>query len=481
MTTIFAPITASNGGAVGVIRVSGPDCLNCFSTLGIKTEPKHSSCFVSNLIDPKTSEIIDQALISFFKAPRSFTGEDVLEISIHNSPFVLGKLSEILLQNCKFRFAQPGEFSKRAVLNGKIDLVQAEAIPDLISSETAAAHRQAVNQLRGNLSQIYENWRSRIIELSAMIAAAIDFPDEDLPVEIWQQVQQRVRNLADEIAMHLDDKRLGSKIRDGFSAVILGAPNVGKSSLLNFLANREVAIVSKHPGTTRDIIELHLHIAGVEVVIADTAGIRDIADEIEQEGIKRALQRAKTADLKIFMVDATSSINDFKDLPIDSNSIILINKTDILERKNLQFESEETLVEAVFSGACLQNSQTENLSLKTFSSNNSEALTKISELKITPILISVLREKNLDKVILAIESKLKDFLPNNNQNFITQERYRAYLQNCEADLREFNTQKNIELAAEDLRSAAVQLGKITGKVDFEKILDVVFSKFCIGK
>ena len=232
MTTIFAPITSIANSGVAIIRISGDETLYCLELLGIKS-PQHQKISFCKIRDPKNNSIIDEALISFFKGPNSFTGEDVAEISIHASSFILKKILEILSSQKNCRLAEAGEFSKRAFLNGKIDLVQAEAIPDLIAAETEAQHRQSLRQLEGGLGEIYKNWRLRLIEITARIEAAIDFPDEDLPQNIIDLVELDVRNLYAEVVAHLDDKRIGQKIKDGLRLAIIGAPNVGKSSLIN--------------------------------------------------------------------------------------------------------------------------------------------------------------------------------------------------------------------------------------------------------
>ncbi len=345
MPTIFAPITATLNGAftasIFVIRISGEQTINCLRILGVKKMPQHQKAFLHKIIDPKSKKIIDEALITFFAGPKSFTGEDVAEISIHGSPFILKKLSKILSEQKNVRFAEAGEFSKRAFLNGKLDLVQAEAIPDLIAAETASQHHQALLQLEGKLGEVYETWRKKIIETSAFLEAVIDFPDEDLPQDLAANVVQNLTELSNEIKNHLNDQRIGQKIKEGLSLVIIGAPNVGKSSLINFLANSEVAIVSEFAGTTRDIIEVHLSISGVAVKIADTAGIHETSNLIEKEGIRRALKKACEADLKIFMIDSAKPVvtEELKEL-IDDRTIVLINKIDLVENLNQSFFNE---------------------------------------------------------------------------------------------------------------------------------------------
>lgn len=438
MPTIFAPITNAARAGISVIRISGPHTEDCLRILGFKGVLQHQKVLLQKIRDPETAEIIDEVLLAFFQSPKSFTGEDVAEISIHASPFIAKKVFEILSDIPHVRFAEAGEFSKRAFLNGKLDLVQAEAIPDLIAAETAAQHKQALRQLEGKLGEIYENWRYRLIEISAMIEAAIDFPDEDLPKNITDQVEANVKKLAAEIELHLDDKKIGEKIKDGLRLAIIGAPNVGKSSLINFLAKSEVAIVSEIAGTTRDVIEVHLAIAGVPVVIADTAGLRQTEDKIEAEGIRRALKKAADADLKIFLIDAENPFlrEEDKEL-IDENTIVVLNKIDL----------------------AVSNYQLTNAAVEVSLTNNT----------------------NTSQLLQKLEEKILEIIPTQNYPLITQNRYRVALKNSVANLHSFSLKKNIELAAEDLRMTAREIGKITGKVDVENILDVIFSSFCIGK
>lgn len=437
MPTIFSTITSPIRSGVSVIRISGPNTFDCLKTLGFNKTPQHQKVSFCKISDPKTSEIIDETLISCFKSPNSFTGEDVAEISIHASPFITKKIFEILSSIDDVRLAEAGEFSKRAFLNGKLDLVQAEAIPDLIAAETEAQHKQALKQLQGKLGDIYEDWRYRLIEISALIEAAIDFPDEDLPQNIIDEVESKVHILSTEIASHLNDQKIGHKIKDGLNLAIIGAPNVGKSSLINFLAKSDVAIVSDIAGTTRDVVETHLSIAGIPLKISDTAGIRKTDNKIEQEGINRALKKAKEADIKILLLDASSLDEDELSLA-DENTIIVANKIDLLDH-NITKETHDL------------------------------------------IQISLSETINLDHLLEKIEEKILSIIPNQNSPLITQERYRASLEVAVENLEEFSLDKDIELAAEDLRLTAREIGKITGKVDIENILDVIFSRFCIGK
>lgn len=435
MLTIFSPITSSSCAGISVIRISGPQTIECLRSLGFKGTPQHQKVSFQKIFNPKTGEKIDEVLISFFKAPKSFTGEDIAEISIHASPFILKNILEILSAQKNCRLAVAGEFSKRAFLNGKLDLTQAEAIPDLIAAETAAQHRQALQQLEGKLGEIYKNWQTRLIEILAMIAAVIDFPDEDLPQNIIDSVEKNVKNLREEIQKHLDDKKTGQKIKEGLNLAIIGAPNVGKSSLINFLTQSEVAIVSEIPGTTRDIIETHLSIAGMSIKISDTAGIRKTFDVVEKEGICRALQKAATADIKIFMIDAANPV--LRDDLIDKNTIVVVNKID-LAHENFR-------------------------------------------LALDYLPLSITNKLGIAELLSKLKEKVLELIPQQSSSLITQERYRVALQNCLTSLAEFSLEKNIELAAEDLRFASNEIGKIIGKVDIENILDVIFSRFCIGK
>ncbi len=436
MHTIFAPITNIAKSSICTIRISGEKTSDCLKILGVEKNIKPNEIKFTKIFDPKTNELIDEVLFSFFKAPNSFTGEDVAEISFHASKYILKKIIQTLSEIPSVRFAEAGEFSKIAFLNNKLDLVQAEAIVDLIASESAAQHKQALKQLRGELGAIYDQWRFQTIETLALIESVIDFPDEDLPQNIIDQVESNIKNLQKEISNHLNDNKRGQKIKDGLSLAIIGAPNVGKSSLMNYLANSEVAIVSDIAGTTRDIIETHLEIGGYAVKIADTAGLRISKNKIEQEGIKRARQRAIDADLKIYMLDAKKPVLD--ESLIDQNTIVILNKSDLLgEGKKIKIKYD--------------------------------------------LAISLTEKKNLDEVIKLLEEKIQKIIPDNSQMLITQERYRNSLINCHAFLENFSLEKNIELAAEDLRLASYEIAKITGRINVDDILDIVFSKFCIGK
>ena len=445
MKTIFALITSVKNAGVAIFRISGSEVINCLKILGINKKPEHQKIFFHKIVDKENNQIIDQSLISYFKAPNSFTGEDVVELNIHSSPYIIKRITQILLNVENVKLADAGEFTKRAFLNGKIDLVQAEAIPDLIASETSLQHQQAFKQLDGKLGKIYEKWRFEIIEVSAMIEALIDFPDEDLPIQTNKIINNKINNLKKEISAHLNDNKIGQKIKEGLNIAIIGAPNTGKSSLINFLSGSEIAIVSKIAGTTRDIIETQLEISGVPVKISDTAGIRKSNNKIELEGINRALKKAKNSDIKLYMVDALKPIFD-KNI-IDENTILVINKIDKV--KNL------SKIDELKNKNCKKNYDS--------------------------VKISITKEKNIKKLISKIENKINKLIPSHNHVNITQERYRIALQNAYLHLSNFDLKRNIEINAEDLRIASTEIGKINGKIDIDNILDVIFAKFCIGK
>ena len=442
MDTIFAPITAISNSAIGVIRISGSQSLQALKYLGVKKELEDRKAILSQIFDPNSKEIIDQVLLTYFKAPNSFTGQDIIEISIHSSIYILQQLLDILNQIEGLRPAEAGEFSKIAVLNGKMDLIQAEAIADLINSETKEQHRQATRQMNGDLSRIYEKWRLDLISIMANLEAFIDFPDEDLPVDLVDDLENKVNILKLEIISHLDDNQAGQKIRNGLSLAIIGGVNAGKSSLINYLAKSDVAIVTDIAGTTRDVVEIHLEIAGLKVIIADTAGIRQTNDLVEKEGVKRSLKKANEADLKILVIDG-SKLDEFdqdKLKLIDEDSLVIINKIDLKNPKIPQY------------------------------------LTKFK-----PILVSIKQKINLETLINQLENKVQKISQPALNPLITRVRYRNAL-NAAADyLENFSLKKEVELASEDLRIAIREIGKITGRVEVDDILDSIFSNFCIGK
>jgi len=440
-STIFAPISSVATSAITVIRISGEKTLACLQAIGINNLKPRFASLKNIIID---EQIIDQALVVFFNSPHSFTGEDVAEISIHSSVFILQKITSVLLQIDGVFLAQAGEFSKRAFLNGKLDLVQIEAIPDLIASETALQHKQAMSQLSGKISSVYHRWRQQLIETTSLLTAIIDFPEDDLPQQLQEQINQQVQSLHQQISSNLNDNLVAQKIRQGFSLAIVGAPNAGKSSLLNYLANSDIAIVSPFAGTTRDVIETHLQIGGVLVVVADTAGIRHSKNSIEQLGISKARTKAKNADLKILMLDATKPIMP-TDL-LDKQTLVLINKIDQQQSPKLQ--------------AIIADLQAKNIDF---------------------INISLTAQLNLSEFKQKLNNKVQSLIPVQHHLVVTNERYRLALHEAVSYLQDFSLFPYPELAFENLRLASKCIGRITGEIAIEEILDHIFSRFCIGK
>jgi tRNA modification GTPase len=343
-----------------------------------------------------------------------------------------------------FRLAEPGEFSRRAFLNHKLDLTEAEAIADLVAAETAAQRRQALRQLSGEFGQLCEGWRTRLIRAQARLEAEIDFPDEELPPELWAATRQEMGALRDEIAARLADDRRGERLRDGVSIAILGPPNSGKSSLMNALARRDVAITSSIAGTTRDVIEVALDLGGYPVVLADTAGLRATKDEIEEEGVRRARVRAAAADLRLIVLDVTRPDEAEVVQPlIDRNTILVANKIDLAGGAGIGW---------------------------------------VARLGPVPALpLSVATGEGMTRLVDHLTQVVANNFGSSEAALITRTRHRLALESCVVALDQFASAKLPELAAEELRSAARSLGRITGRVDVEDMLDTLFSEFCIGK
>ena len=442
--TIYALSTGPGISGVAIIRVSGPETKIVISKLTNGSFPEPRVATLKKINKIKTNELIDEGLILWFPAPQSYTGEDMAEFHVHGSRSVVEALHSSIahVENC--RLAEPGEFTKIAFQNDKINLLQAESIADLISSETEIQRQQAIKILSGQNSSKFISWRERLLKILSNVEAKIDFPDEDLPNDVLRDIKTNSNKIKSEIQKTLNDQKVGERIREGFKIAIVGPINAGKSSLLNYLSRREVAIVSEIAGTTRDVIETHLNIDGLPVVVSDTAGIRDSKDEIEKKGIRLALKRAEDADLNIIVIEPKSAnFAGFLKDSITNKSIIVINKSDLgIDDMVYEFE------------------------------------------KIKPIYISLKEEKNLDKLIFAIKEKLKNQFISSEDILITRERHRQHLEQCVLHLDNFEQKNNAEdfdKAAEDLRLATRHLGMIVGKVDVEEILGSIFNDFCIGK
>ena len=442
--TIYALSTGPGISGLAVIRVSGKETFKVIKLLTQKTKFEPRVATLSKINKINTSELIDEGLIIWFPGPESYTGEDMAEFHIHGSKAVIEALHNTLskIDNC--RLAEPGEFTKIAFQNGKINLLKAEAIADLISSETEIQRKQAIEILKGKSANIFNELRVKLLKILSHVEAKIDFPDEDLPENILKSINKTSKEVALSLKKILEDQKVGERIREGFKIAIVGPTNAGKSSLLNHLSNRDVAIVSEIAGTTRDVLETHLNIDGYPVIVSDTAGIRASKNEIEKKGIKLAINKAEEADLKLIVIDAKSV--DFKGILkdfMDDNAILVVNKSDTI-KKNLNSE------------------------LKKFNH----------------ILISVKKNLNLDILILKIKEKLKNKFITSNDILITRDRHRQHLHKCLEHLKNFSSKSEAEdfdKAAEDLRLATRHLGMIVGKIDVEEILGSIFNDFCIGK
>ncbi len=442
--TIYALSSGPGISGVAVIRISGEATSNVIKKLTCKELPRPREATLRKINKINTSELIDEGLVLWFPGPESFTGEDMAEIQVHGSKAVVDALHSTLssIENC--RLAEPGEFTKLAFQNGKINLLKAESIADLISSETEIQRQQAIKIMNGKSSDQFNFLRDKLLKILSHIEAKIDFPDEDLPNNILEEIKSSLDEIIKKIKKILNDQKVGERIREGFKIAILGPTNAGKSSLLNHLSNRDVAIVSEIAGTTRDVIETHLNIDGYPVIISDTAGIRDSKDEIEKKGIKLSLNRAEEADLKLVVVDPKNlDFNGVLKGLLDENAILVINKSDLLE-KDIDPEIKKT----------------------------------------NHVLISIKDNKNIEELIFKIKKNLKNKFISSDDILITRERHRQHLQQCLDHLKNFNQKKEIQdfdKAAEDLRLATRHLGMIVGKVDVEEILGSIFNDFCIGK
>ena len=454
--TIYALSSGPGISGIAVIRISGEDTSKAIELMTGKVVPKPRVATLRKINKINTSELIDEGLILWFPGPESYTGEDMAEIQVHGSKAVVDALHANIskIENC--RLAEPGEFTRLAFQNGKINLLKAESVADLISSETEIQRQQAIKIMNGKSADQFNFLREKLLKILSHVEAKIDFPDEDLPNNILDEIKNSSDEVINKIKKILNDQKVGERIREGFKIAIVGPTNAGKSSLMNYLSNRDVAIVSEIAGTTRDVIETHLNINGYPVIISDTAGIRDSKDEIEKKGIKLALQKAEESDLKIVVLHPENL--DFKPFLEDSNSentIVVLNKSDIKLGKPPGIGNYFRF-----------NHLGKNLK------------------DINIIHTSIKEEENLVDLINAIKEKLKNKFISSDDILITRERHRQHLQQCLDYLNNFNQKKEIEdydKAAEDLRLATRHLGMIVGKVDVEEILGSIFNDFCIGK
>jgi tRNA modification GTPase len=442
--TIYALSSGPGVSGIAVIRISGQETSKAIELLTGKPVPKPRVATLRKINKINTSELIDEGIILWFPGPESYTGEDMAEIQVHGSKAVVDALHSTIsnIENC--RLAEPGEFTKLAFQNGKINLLKAESVADLISSETEIQRQQAIKIMNGKSADQFNLLREKLLKILSHVEAKIDFPDEDLPNDILKEIKKSSDDVLKNIEKILNDQNVGERIREGFKIAILGPTNAGKSSLLNHLSNRDVAIVSEIAGTTRDVIETHLNIDGYPVIVSDTAGIRESKNEIENKGIKLSFNRAEEADLKLVVVDAKNL--DFTDVLkslLDENAILVINKSDLLEG-DIDPEIK----------------------------------------KLDHVSISIKKNLNIDELILKIKNNLKNKFITSDDILITRERHRQHLEQCLGHLKNFNKKNEVEdfdKAAEDLRLATRHLGMIVGKVDVEEVLGSIFNDFCIGK
>jgi tRNA modification GTPase len=447
-STIFALSSGKPPAAIAVIRVCGPNARLALETL-IGRVPAPRQAAFARVRDPANGEVIDEALALWFPGPRSETGEDMAELQLHGGHAIIAAVLDTLGAMPGFRPAEPGEFTRRAFDNGRLDLTQAEGLGDLIAAETEAQRRQAFRQLKGLIGERADAWRARIIEALALIEARIDFSDEtDVPEDLVGPAFIAAQQLREEIAAVLANAGRGERLRDGVVVAIAGPPNAGKSTLLNRLARREAAIVSPYPGTTRDVIEVHLNLDGYPVTLLDTAGIRESDDPVEQEGIGRARARAEEADLVLWVIDASAAgagPAKAQEIQLKSNRWVLQNKADLA-------------VDKMWISSELQSTDS--------------------------FLISAKTGAGIDALLSALSIYAKDFFSATESVILTRARHRRSLEETVAALNRALAHPRSgseELIAEDLRTAATILGRLTGRVDVEDILDVIFREFCIGK
>ena len=441
--TIYALSSGAGVGGVAVVRISGPGVDAVLTALGVAPLPAPRYAALHNILCPISADILDQALVLRFPGPGSFTGEDVAELHIHGGEAVLAAVLSALQQTELARMAENGEFTRRAFENGKLDLTGAEAVGDLVAARTDEQRKLALRQYDGGLADLYEAWRSELIDLLGYAEAEIDFSDEELPEALQRQVLDKIISIKQRVKDHSHTSLLGEQIRSGFPISILGAPNAGKSSLMNLLSRRDVAIVSEVAGTTRDVIEVQMNLAGYAVSISDTAGIRDSNDQIEAEGVRRAEQEAKRAALKIVVIDATVGIlpDRLRSL-IDSHTLVVVNKSDLAP-----------VPSGIFDGS---------------------AVTDIR-------LVSAKTGDGIEELVADITKTVEKRLSAYEGPVPTRQRHREALQETVTALDRAEAAALPELAAEDIRLAARALGRITGRVDIDDILDTVFRDFCIGK
>lgn len=443
--TIYALSTVFGKSGVAVIRISGKEALKSvfyMTDINISSlKPRYA--YFTKLYHSKSKDLLDKCLLLYFKAPNSFTGEDIVEIHTHGSRAVIAYVMDSLSQIKGFRLAEAGEFSKRAFYNNKMDLTEAEGLADLIDAETVEQQKYAIRQMDGKLKDLYDGWREQLLKILSHLEAYIDFPEEDIPENVIYDMQNTVFKLCEDIKKHLQSDNIGERLREGFRVAIIGAPNAGKSSLLNQIARREAVIVSDIAGTTRDAVDIYIDLGGYPVVFTDTAGLRETTEEIEQKGIIIAYDKAKQADLVICLFDASidsvQCVEKYKK-DFDGKMFVVANKQDKLNPSQI--------VELQENG-CFVVSAKQNIG--------------------TDILLD------------SIKEYISNRFTSNSGLLISRRRYHEALYNTLEYLKSFDFNKEIELTTEDIRLAAREIGKITGRIEVDEVLDKIFGSFCIGK
>jgi tRNA modification GTPase len=443
--TIFAPATAAGRSAIAVIRISGPACADVCQSLTGGPPPPPRQAALRRLHDPDSGETLDQGLVLWFPGPRSATGEDVLELQVHGGRAILAELS-LALARLGLRPAEPGEFSRRAFLHGRIDLTAAEGLADLVAAETRAQARQALRQLDGELGRLYDRWSEELVSALARLEAEIDFAsDQEVAHDMLSAVRPALTRVSAEMARHLDDAHRGERLRSGLTIAVIGPPNAGKSSLINRLAQREVAIVTAEPGTTRDVLEVHLDLDGYPVTLLDTAGLRPPVGAAETEGVRRARQRAAEADLRLALFDGAlwPALDPATLELVDAGTLVAVNKADL---------------------------------------GRLDGAPMVAGRRAQPL--SCLTGAGLDGLLQLLGEQAAAQMASGMAPLLTRARHRAAVQAAlDALGRGLGPAPAGELAlvAEDLRLAVRAIGRITGRVGVEDLLDRIFVEFCIGK
>jgi tRNA modification GTPase len=438
--TIVALSSGPGRGAIAVLRVSGPRAGDAVRRLSGRDAPPPRRAELRTLRDA-AGEVLDRGLVLWFPAPASATGEDVAEVHVHGGRACIEGVLTALTATPGVRLAEPGEFTRRAFVNGRLDLTQAEGIADLVAAETAEQRRQAVRQMQGGLARVYEGWRTRLLRLSAHLEAAIDFAEEeDVPAGLPARVTAEMAALADDMGRHLADGRRGERLREGLHVAIIGPPNAGKSSLFNALVGREAAIVTAQPGTTRDVIEAALDLRGFPVVLADTAGLRQGGDAIEAEGIQRARAWAASADVRVIVIDGAAPA-----WPVDATALAAEGDIVVLNKADLGGEARPPAAAWA------------------------------------PLAVSARTGAGLDELVERLATGLAARFAVGEAPVMTRQRHREGIAACHAALGEALVAASIEEQAEALRAAATALGRVTGRIGVEDLLDVIFGDFCIGK